>query len=134
MACCWSSRAPANVAHRSLRDRAIQIRVRVAGIQPDGLAAIVNGVLIVAQPQLRVSAGVQRQRESRIDLDRLSEGLHRFLEILLFGQVAALPVEPIGVARSLRPCCGLNRRQHLRSYRYRCAPPAASCGGLTLSS
>ena len=89
-----------NIARRPLSHRPVQVRVRVVGIQADRLAAIVNGALVVAQPQLRVASGIERQGVRGIDLERLIERLHRLLEILLLGQIAALPVEAIGILRA----------------------------------
>ena len=69
-----------------------------------------DGALVVAQPQLRVSAGVERQGVSRIDLDRLVERLHRFGELLLFGQVTPLPVKPIRILRRVWTRIGARRK------------------------
>ena len=104
-----------NIAHRSLSHGPVQIRIRVARIQADRLAAIVDGALVVAQPQLRVASRIERQRVRRIDLERLIERLHRLLEILLFGQIAALPVEAVGITA-----------------RFLVDDAVSTCGGFTL--
>jgi hypothetical protein len=90
-----------NITHRFPRDGPVEIRVRVSRIQADGLAAIVDGALVIVHPQSRVSARIERQGMSRIHLQRLIEDLHRFLEILLLRQIAALPVQAIGVPRRM---------------------------------
>ena len=99
-----------NITHRSASDGAVDIRIRVTWIQLNRPRTIGDGALEVAQPQLRVSAGVERQGVSRIDLNRLVERLHRFGEFLLFGQVTPLPVKPIRILRRVWTRIGARRK------------------------
>ena len=74
-----------NVTSRPFSHRPVEVCVGVVRIQADRLAAIVNGGLVVPQPQLHVASRIQRQGVRRIDLEHLIERLHRLLEILLLG-------------------------------------------------
>ncbi len=49
----------------------VEIGVRVIRIQADCLAAILNGALVVVQPQPRISPGIERQGVRGINLQAL---------------------------------------------------------------
>jgi len=90
------------ITHCSFRDRAVNVGIRIARIQADRLGTVVNGALVVVQPQARVSACIERQGVGGIDLNRYVEGLRRLFEIFLLGQITPLFVEAIGIPRGAR--------------------------------
>ena len=87
------------IAHRSSCYRTVNVGVRVARIQADRLGAIVNGALVIVQPQASVAACIERQGVRGIDLYRYVERLRSFFKIFLLRQISALFVEAIGISR-----------------------------------